>query len=127
VTSIKDPDEVTFKNATLERGASRDRAFYDWVMQTITAARGPRNLGLGEDLKLDTFKRDITVFQLDRERKTSIRKHRLFGAWPVAFVAGDWDNGRDEVIIERLTLAYDWFELAQGGDRFPSAVELVPI
>ncbi|HBQ18605.1 MAG TPA: phage tail protein, partial [Myxococcales bacterium] len=31
-------------------------------------------------------------------------------AWPVKFVAGEWDNDSDEVVIESVTLTYDWFD-----------------
>jgi hypothetical protein len=26
-------------------------------------------------------------------------------------VAGDWDNDADELVMESVTLTYDWFEL----------------
>jgi hypothetical protein len=32
-------------------------------------------------------------------------------AWPTKFVAGDWDNDADEIVMESVTLTYDWFEL----------------
>jgi cytochrome c oxidase assembly protein Cox11 len=37
----------------------------------------------------------------------------LSRAWPVTFVAGDWDNEADENVIESITLTYDFFELLQ--------------
>jgi hypothetical protein len=37
-----------------------------------------------------------------------MREWTLVGAWPTKYVAGDWDNTVDEVVIETLTLAYDY-------------------
>ncbi len=41
------------------------------------------------------------------------RRWSLFQAWPIKFVAGDWDNESDENVIESVTLTYDIFDLVQ--------------
>ncbi|HBQ10302.1 MAG TPA: phage tail protein, partial [Myxococcales bacterium] len=43
----------------------------------------------------------------------TLRRWSLSRAWPVKFVAGDWDNESDENVIESVTLTYDFFELIQ--------------
>ena len=43
----------------------------------------------------------------------TLRRWSLSRAWPVKFVAGEWDNESDENIIESVTLTYDFFELVQ--------------
>jgi hypothetical protein len=37
----------------------------------------------------------------------------LSRAWPVRFVAGEWDNESDENVIESVMLTFDFFELIQ--------------
>lgn len=49
--------------------------------------------------------------QQDRDG-TTLRRWSLSRAWPVKFVAGDWDNESDENVIESVTLTYDFFELS---------------
>lgn len=48
--------------------------------------------------------------QQDRDG-TMLRRWSLSRACPVKFVAGDWDNGADENVIESVTWSYDFFEL----------------
>ena len=54
----------------------------------------------------------LDVVQQDRDGLT-LRRWSLSRAWPVKFVAGEWDNESDENIIESVTLTYDFFELVQ--------------
>jgi hypothetical protein len=42
---------------------------------------------------------------------TTLRRCLLYRAWPAKLVAGEWDNGSDESVIESVTLTYDYFEL----------------
>ena len=58
------------------------------------------------------YKRNLDVVQQDRDG-TTLRRWSLSRAWPVKFVAGDWDNEADENVIESVTLTYDFFELVQ--------------
>ena len=43
---------------------------------------------------------------------TTLRRWTLTNAWPVKFVAREWDNESDENVIESVTLTYDFFEIA---------------
>ena len=58
------------------------------------------------------YKRNLDVVQQDRDGVT-LRRWSLSRAWPIKFVAGEWDNESDENVIEQVTLTYDFFELAQ--------------
>ena len=58
------------------------------------------------------YKRNLDIVQQDRDG-TTLRRWSLSRAWPVKFVAGDWDNEADENVIESVTLTYDFFELVQ--------------
>lgn len=44
---------------------------------------------------------------------TTLRRWSFSRAWPVKFVAGDWDNEADESVIESVTLPHDFFEFVQ--------------
>ena len=102
---FKQPGRLTFADVTLERGATRDRAFYDWMQPVADAASG---LGLPTPL----YKRSLDIVSLDRDGST-LRRWSLYNAWPTKFVAGAWDNASDDVVIESVVLTFDSFELAQ--------------
>ena len=101
----KSPGRLTFADVTLERGATSDKDLFDWMTQVADAAA---NAGLNEP----EFKRNLDIVQQDRDGST-LRRWSLVGAWPVKFVAGEWDNEADENVIESVTLTYDFFELKQ--------------
>jgi len=100
----KSPGRLTFADVTLERGATQDQDLFDWMTQVADASA---NAGLNEP----EFKRNLDIVQQDRDG-SELRRWRLNNAWPVKFVAGDWDNEADENVIESVTLTYDFFEVA---------------
>jgi phage tail-like protein len=100
----KSPGRLTFADVTLERGATDDADLFDWMQEVADASA---NAGLNEP----DFKRNLDIVQQDRDG-SELRRWRLNGAWPVKFVAGDWDNEADENVIESVTLTYDFFESA---------------
>jgi phage tail-like protein len=99
----KSPGRLTFTDVTLERGATSDLDMFRWFSDVATLASG---LGLVEP----AFKRNLDIVQQDRDGST-LRRWQLTAAWPIKFVAGDWDNESDENVIESLTLTYDFFDL----------------
>jgi phage tail-like protein len=101
----KAPGRLTFSDVQLERGATRDRDLYDWFLEVANAAAG-------RGLVNFRYKRSVDIVQLDRDGST-LRRWTLFNAWPSKFVAGEWDNDSDEVLIESVTLTYDYFTLAR--------------
>jgi phage tail-like protein len=101
----KSPGRLTYTDVTLERGSTQSREMYDWFNSVANAAS---NSGL-----LDaSYKRTMDIVQQDRDGST-LRRWRLYNAWPMKFSAGDWDNEADENLIESVTLTYDFFELVQ--------------
>ena len=101
----KSPGRVTFADVTLERGATtKDFDLYNWYKQVVKVSA---NTGLVDD----QYKRNLDIVQQDLDVKT-LRRWRLTNAWPMKYVAGDWDNESDENNIEKVTLAYDLFDLA---------------
>lgn len=101
----KSPGRLTFSDVTLERGATEDHDLFDWFQDVAIASSGQ---GLVDPF----YKRSGDIIQNDRD-DTELRRWNLVRAWPVKFVAGEWDNDADEVVIESVTLTYDWFELSQ--------------
>ncbi|MFP2956540.1 phage tail protein [Myxococcus sp. 1LA] len=101
----KSPGRLTFSDVTLERGATQDHELFDWFQDVVHTTSG---LGLPDAL----YKRNLDIVQQDRDG-TTMRRWSLSRAWPVKFVAGEWDNESDENVIESVTLTYDFFELAK--------------
>ena len=105
IIANKSPGRLTFSDVTLERGATQDRDLFSWFQDVAITSSG---LGLADV----NYKRNLDIVQQDRDGVT-LRRWSLSRAWPVKFVAGDWDNGSDENVIESVTLTYDFFELVQ--------------
>ncbi|MCG8419628.1 MAG: phage tail protein [Proteobacteria bacterium] len=101
----KSPGRLTFSDVTLERGATQDYDLFTWFQDVALTSSGLGLVGV-------SFKRNVDLVQQDRDG-TTLRRWSLTGAWPVKFVAGDWDNEADENVIESVTLTYDFFQLIQ--------------
>jgi phage tail-like protein len=101
----KSPGRLTFSDVTLERGATQDQDLFSWFQDVAITSSG---FGFPD---ID-YKRNLDIVQQDRDGST-LRRWSITGAWPVKFVAGEWDNESDENVIESLTLTYDFFELLQ--------------
>ena len=98
----KSAGRAEFANLTLERGAvTGDVDMYLWMSEVIS---GPTNLGVKEV----AYKRNADLVQLDRDGEI-LKRYSIFWAWPTEFVAGEWDNGADENVIEKLVLAFDYY------------------
>ncbi len=80
--------------------------------------------GIGAGLPPDGFTRNATILNRDRTKLTTIRKYVIYGAWPTKYVAGEWDNTVDEVVIESLTLTFDRWELVT---PTPATIRLVGV
>jgi len=99
----KSPGRLTFSDVTLERGATQDQDLFLWFRDVAIASTGT---GLVDP----HYKRSGDIIQQDRD-DTELRRWNLIRAWPTKFVAGDWDNDADDVVMESVTLTYDFFEL----------------
>ncbi|MCP4603498.1 MAG: phage tail protein, partial [Proteobacteria bacterium] len=78
---------------------------FGWFSEVAITSSG---LGLNDP----NYKRNLDFVQQDRNG-TTLRRWSLTGAWPVKFVAGEWDSESDENIIESVRLVFDYFELTQ--------------
>lgn len=111
IIPFKTGGRQTVADVTLERGTSESTALYEWHLEVGDASIGvPGSTGFGEGLVLPDFKRDVSVRQLDRDN-TDVREWLLHQAFPIKYVAGEWDNTADDVAIEMMTLTYDFPEL----------------
>jgi len=108
----KVPGRTTYTDITLERGASTSRAFYDYAVKVSNEAGGAYQFTRGEGENID-YREDLTIEQLDRDSRTIKRAWLVKNSFPVKFVAGDWDNTADEVVIESMTFTLDYFKLKQ--------------
>ena len=99
------PGRIKVDYLTLERGATRDRDIFDWFQ---TVADMAKNSGLVDP----SFKRNLEVVQLGLDG-TSVRRWRVFEAWPIRFVAGSWDGDADEVTMETCKLRIKRFDLVK--------------
>jgi phage tail-like protein len=100
----KSPGRLSFPDITLERGATSDLELYDWFASVADASAGLGGAGLPDDL----YKRSFDIVQLERN-DVVVQRWSVTNAWPLKFVAGEWDNGADEKVISSVTLAYDFF------------------
>lgn len=92
---------VDFKDIEFERGKTIDFDFYLWFSTIVNAAA---NAGATEAVA----KRHLDIVQRDRDGSLRAR-YSVFGAWPKMYEAGEWDNNSDELVIEKMTIAYDYY------------------
>lgn len=100
IAPIQLPGRVTIPDVTLSRGATEDPDMYNWAAEVVDILK---NGGLVDP----KYKRVCDIVQVDRDSTTILARWRLFGAWPVTFTAGSWDNNADELVMEVLGLAVD--------------------
>lgn len=125
ITAFKEPGRITVEDITLERAAAYDPEVYNWVVQTAESAT---NFGL----RTPKYKRGGWILQLDRDN-TTLREWQLYGLWPTSFTGGAWDNMSDDLTMEQVTLAVDYFVLRKNirivedsaGDTLDNALDAI--
>ena len=110
----KEPGRVTFDNITLSRGVSYDRDFYEWIKQVIDIRSHSK--GTGE--VSPKFKKLLKIQQLERNRQPVI-DYWVHKALPASWSPGDFNNDTDELAIDSLELAMEWFERNDLGPAAP--------
>lgn len=103
IRPYKSPGLFSAENLVLEFGATDDEGAWNWFNTTVKVAEG--KLAADET----EYKKDIAVVQLDANGE-EIERWNVFGAFPIKFVAGEFDATSNEKTIRRLELAYDYFE-----------------
>lgn len=94
------PGLAVATDLTLERGITNTFEMFEWFTEVLFA-------GGGIGLPVTQIRRDLDIVQLERDDSVLLR-WRLFNCWPMKFVGGEWDNEAEEVVIESITLAYDF-------------------
>lgn len=92
----------------LSRGRTHDNAFEERANKA-----GHLGAGLGNEISLADFRRDISI-ELLNEAGQLVLAWMVFRCWPSEYVAlGDLDAGSDAVLIESLTLQNEGWERDQ--------------
>lgn len=90
-----------WSNIVLRRGTTADKAFFDWVNQTIQASLS------GGKVERKTG----SIIALARDHKTHVTEWRFRDAWPCRYRGPDFSTiQRVENAIEELELAHNGFE-----------------
>lgn len=106
VLANKSPGLVEVTPIVLKRGVSSDIDCFLWMTSVVAMAAagvGAKGVGLADG----KYKRNGDIVQLDNDG-TELRRWTFRGAWPTKFKAAEWDNSKEEVQIEELTLEYDF-------------------
>ena len=99
----KSPGRVTVSDVTLERGVTANQDLHDWFNEVVDIAA---NKGLVDP----AYKRSVDLVQQDRDG-TTLKRVRLHNAFPTKAVVGDWDNSSDDIVIESVTLTFDFYQI----------------
>jgi phage tail-like protein len=97
---VKLVGRVQVPNVTLTRGATADPDLYQWFKEVANVVANTGRIP-------PHFKRDIDVVQLSRQNDVE-RRWTLVNAFPSEFVAGEWNNDEDGVVMESVTIRYDY-------------------
>ena len=100
----KQPGRVTFPNLTLSRGATKDKDLWNWFKQTA-------NVSANSGVILPEHERTFDLVQQDRDG-SELGRWRINRAWCCVFSAGEWDNTKDENVVESVELCYHHFDPA---------------
>jgi phage tail-like protein len=102
----KSPGLLKVADITLKRGVCSDNDMFIWFSSVIAmaaAGAGAKAIGLADG----RYKRNLDIVQRDRDG-TELKRWTIYQAWPVKGVFGKWDNKAEEVVVEELTLTYDY-------------------
>ena len=98
----KEPGRVKFTDITLEQGVTGNFDLYKWFKEVA-------NVAANSGLITPNYKRNLDIVQQDRDG-TTLRRWRIYEAWPKKFKAGDWDNDADENVMESVVLSLKYWE-----------------
>ncbi|MGK5442491.1 phage tail protein [Micromonospora sp. URMC 105] len=104
-TSRKSPGRTEFEAVTLERGLTHDAEFAAWAGKIWAL-----HAGLGSEVSLADFRRDITI-ELLNEAGQVAQSYRLFRCWVSEYQAlPELDANANAVAIEHLKLENEGWE-----------------
>ncbi|MBO4160409.1 MULTISPECIES: phage tail protein [Micromonospora] len=104
-TSHKSPGRTEFEAVTLERGLTHDAEFAQWAGRIWAL-----HAGLGSEVSLADFRRDITI-ELLNEAGQVAQSYRLFRCWVSEYQAlPELDANANAVAIEHIKLENEGWE-----------------
>ncbi|MEH0844202.1 phage tail protein [Micromonospora sp. CPCC 205711] len=104
-TSRKSPGRTEFEAVTLERGLTHDPEFAQWAGRIWAL-----HAGLGSEVSLADFRRDITI-ELLNEAGQVAQSYRLFRCWVSEYQAlPELDANANAVAIEHIKLENEGWE-----------------
>jgi len=102
---MKEATRASFSNVTLEHGVWQDEEIWAWVLQIIDMMKdSPFGSGVASPNQL----RNFAIDQLRRDR-TVLRTVHLLNCQPAGFKPGEFDNTSNDVQVEELELALEYF------------------
>ncbi len=104
---MKEATRASFSNVTFEHGVFDNMELYEWVLDIIDMLT---NMPFGSGVASPDQLRNLAVDQLNRDRSV-LRTVHLFNAQPASFKPGEFDNTSNDVQVEELEVAYEYFTL----------------
>jgi len=104
-SSRKSPGRTEYEAVTLERGVTHDPEFERWANKVWNFGSG-----LGAEVSLADFRKDITV-EVYNEAGQLVIAYKLFRCWPSDYQASaDLDANANAVLIQTLKLENEGWE-----------------
>ena len=109
-TSRKSTGQTEFDAITLERGVTEDTAFEDWANQVWQYGAGPGSNGLGSEMSLADFRKDVYL-ELYNEAGQLAIAYKIYRCWPSEYQAlPELDANSNVVAIEHIKLENEGWE-----------------
>jgi len=104
-TVRKSPGRTSYEPVTLERGVTHDTAFEQWANKIWNLGAG-----LGAEVSLKDFRKDITIKLLNEAGQVAIA-YNVVRCWVSEFRAmPELDASTNAIAIQTLTLQHEGFE-----------------
>jgi phage tail-like protein len=104
-TSVKGPGRVKYEPISLERGVTHDKEFENWANKVWNIAGG-----LGAEVSLKDFRKEITIEVLNESGQLAIAYH-VHRAWVSEYQSlPDLDANANAVAIELVKLEHEGWE-----------------
>lgn len=104
----KVPGLATYPPLVLERAASADRAFSDW-MDKVSSYQGASGTD-GE--AMHDFRKDLLI-ELYNQANEMVLTFAVYKAWPVDLSFGELDAQRSAMALEQLTLVHEGWKIIE--------------
>lgn len=101
----KSPGRTKYEPITLERGVTHDKEFEQWANKVWNLGSG-----LGVEISLKDFRRDLIIEVLNEAGQTAIA-YRVYRAWVSEFQAqADLDANANATLIQSIKIEHEGWE-----------------